>query len=394
MNLKIISFIVFLFLLATPASAADLSVSCPGGGNTCTVTGLSPLFSASVDGQWYPGKTVTKTFTVTNASGQSQDIRLSVNRTSSPNATLESLYSISIPSYYSGTLSDFYSQTSILLGSLNSGASQDYSLTAVLDSSTGNSHQNKQLNWDLTLGFFQTPTSPASSGGSSNNGGGGSNGPSCTASKPVGVPNLTATVSGPNTVLLSWSPVSPATHYMIRYGTTPGIYLYGAPNVGNTTSFTVAGLSGGVTYYFQVAGVNDCTGGDWSTPDGATPGGAALPEGPATGFGEALGLDTEVSPSPSTSLTTTPTPAVSGASTCSSNLWWVPLVLFALSMALLYWRSPKLFYPPIGMIITFILSIIIGCTCSGLCHWSWAFNLGITIISLLGFYQKGRRLSS
>ena len=111
-----------------------------------------------------------------------------------------------------------------------------------------------------------TPTSAPSSSSSSTTSGGWA-APACTATKPASAPTITNTVSGENSVTLTWSKAgNPVTKYLIAYGTKSGSIEFGNPNVGNenTTSYTIKGLSGGTKYYFKVKAINDCTPGDWS----------------------------------------------------------------------------------------------------------------------------------
>ena len=69
---------------------------------------------------------------------------------------------------------------------------------------------------------------------------------------------VTITNTGTNTVSLSWSAVSPVTHYGIAFTRNGDGAQYGSSNVGNVTSYTVSNLSGQDSYTFQVSGVNDC----------------------------------------------------------------------------------------------------------------------------------------
>jgi hypothetical protein len=88
--------------------------------------------------------------------------------------------------------------------------------------------------------------------------------PTCGATKPS-TPTLTSVIRGRTNAKLIWTPSVPVTHYSIVYGTKPGEYIYGALDVGNTTTYTVNDLNPGTTYYFSVSGVNDCMPSDAST---------------------------------------------------------------------------------------------------------------------------------
>ena len=141
-----------------------------------------------------------------------------------------------------------------------------------------------------------------------NGGGGGAtttaSAPVCNDAKPGSAPILLSAVAGLNTVTLTWSKAAdPVSYYLITFGVTPGAQTYGNPNVGGsgTTSYTISGISGGITYYFKVRAGNGCAPGDFSNELSASPTGefiAGLPAGFAPGV---LGVTTstpsgEVSP--------------------------------------------------------------------------------------------------
>ncbi len=181
-----------------------------------------------------------------------------------------------------------------------------------------------------------------SSSGSGGNGGSGvsdgrSDGiggqtPVCNDTKPGSAPTLFSALGGYNSVTLKWTEaVDPLTYYLITYGTKPGAQTYGNPNVGGkgTTGYTVSGLSGGITYYFQVRAGNGCAPGDFSNEISATTLGAAIAgETPAEGFAPGVkGVSTELTPTPSPS--TTPASAVLGETKNNQFSWWLIFLLIA-----------------------------------------------------------------
>jgi len=60
---------------------------------------------------------------------------------------------------------------------------------------------------------------------------------------------VAACTTGPASAVLTWDAVTGAAGYRIHYGTTSGMYLQ-VQDAGSLTTYTVAGLSSGTTYYF------------------------------------------------------------------------------------------------------------------------------------------------
>ena len=86
---------------------------------------------------------------------------------------------------------------------------------------------------------------------------------------------------------MRWSEAQdPVSYYLVAYGLSPGTPEYGNPNVGGKgiTSYTVSGLSGGVTYYFKVRAGNGCAPGDFSNEVSASPLGVATFSNSADNF--------------------------------------------------------------------------------------------------------------
>ncbi len=68
-------------------------------------------------------------------------------------------------------------------------------------------------------------------------------------------PRRTTATSGPaaGQVTLTWNKLLPnVNNYGVVYGLLPGQYIYGANNIGDTTKFTIGGLSSGTRYYFAL----------------------------------------------------------------------------------------------------------------------------------------------
>ncbi|WP_341347167.1 polysaccharide lyase family 8 super-sandwich domain-containing protein [Paenibacillus sp. FSL H3-0469] len=71
----------------------------------------------------------------------------------------------------------------------------------------------------------------------------------------LAAPVISTLSGGKGQATLSWSPVSGASGYRIKYGNTPGVYS-STLDVGTATSGTVTGLLNGTKYYYAVAAYN------------------------------------------------------------------------------------------------------------------------------------------
>ena len=188
--------------------------------------------------------------------------------------------------------------------------------------------------------------SPSASALSGGNGGSGNAGPVannaqppvCSAISPSGAPVVSIVETGVNTITLSWSSVSPVTHYGLYFRRNSDGAEYGATNIGNVNSYTVTNLSGQAAYTFELFGVNDCAPGPRGQVSSGIVGGAILTGRPTGPAGQVLGQSTE-SPSPTPTLTPSPssetsnTPQILGTSDSSctdSGWWWSPLVAYAI----------------------------------------------------------------
>lgn len=106
-----------------------------------------------------------------------------------------------------------------------------------------------------------TPTSAPNVGGG-DNGGGNPGAPACNDADPGAPSNLRATALGGGKVRLDWDNApGPHTSYAVAYGPSIGNYIYGDPNVGNVTTYTVKALNPGGKYCFYVQAQNGCRGG-------------------------------------------------------------------------------------------------------------------------------------
>src|SRR5258706_6513088 len=229
------SIVVFVLFLAANSSiyAANLSVNCAVGGS-CTISPAStPLFQET---GWVPGDSVTRTISVTNQDpAQSCDLTLAtsniIQNPSNFSSRLTSSINDSSVIYFSNFLSNLFTGGSISFGNVAANSTKTYNWTVVFDSTTGNEFQSANTFFDFNLNF----TCNSSGGGNVLSA---ATAASCGDQTPTSAPNLIVSSITDNTVNLSWTAVSPVSHYMIRYGLSSGNYIYGAANVGNVTSYT------------------------------------------------------------------------------------------------------------------------------------------------------------
>ena len=149
---------------------------------------------------------------------------------------------------------------------------------------------------------------PSPNNGSSN--GGSVSAPSCDNEAPKSAPKIiSAVTTGANEITLTWEKAEdPVTHYVISYGLVKGTPLFGNPNVGNVTSYTVKGLSGNIIYYFQVRAGNDCQPGKYSEETAVKVGGRVINK-PAQNFVPGVLGQTISSPTPSATPSVVPSSA-------------------------------------------------------------------------------------
>ena len=93
-------------------------------------------------------------------------------------------------------------------------------------------------------------------------------------SRPLAPSSVQAqTGPGVGQITLYWSPVSNVDYYTITYGLASGGYIYGSPNIGGNSQYTVSGLAPGRVYYFVLTSVNSCGSSGYSEEASARAGG-------------------------------------------------------------------------------------------------------------------------
>jgi len=89
----------------------------------------------------------------------------------------------------------------------------------------------------------------------------------CRETKPSEPPILLGGEGvGAKEILLKIFPAAePVTHYSVEYGLLPGIYIYGAENIGKPDiDYTVSALKPSTEYFFRVKAANGCATTGWS----------------------------------------------------------------------------------------------------------------------------------
>ncbi|MFA6518838.1 MAG: fibronectin type III domain-containing protein [Candidatus Shapirobacteria bacterium] len=387
MKTKLIFLVSSILLLVSsfPALAGNnITITCSSA-DTCTNSSSLPIFDET---NIAPGYIVSPApiLTVINQR-QNDECNLTFSAGNlAGSSDLLSKISLSITSLgnvdYAGNISSLLDGESRSLGIIPPSSDRQYVWTTSFDQDAGNDLKNTSAKFDLDFNFScdlpptptptpiatstPVPTSKIQDPGSNNSGSvlGVASAPSCNDTAPKGAPILSGIIAGVNSATLTWLPApAPVSYYLIAYGTSPGKYLYGNPNVGGpgTTSYTVTNLSANTTYYFVVRAGNGCAPGPFSAELSSTPGGVVLPASQIPpGFQPGvLGETTEPTPT-----ITPPTGEVIGVNTsCQQNIipFIISLIIFIISSFLYFKLRLKLVLSI--LIISIILSIVFFPNC-------------------------------
>jgi hypothetical protein len=417
---------------ATAQAGTNLVVTCPAVGVCAISPSGTPLFN---EAGWIPGSSVTQSVQITNTSSQNGFIGFEVydyNETANLGEVIDiNVYrGVPLPDnsnlIYGGvTLHQFRDDGYFTIDTLNATSTKSLYVVATMRDSGGpqDQYQGAMAQFSLRVGLEVAPIPPTSGGGDgsgnpgSGGGTGGSNSPAsppvCHDQVPSSAPTLRVTNVGTNTVSLSWTPVSPVTHYALVFTRTSDGDKYGSTNIGNVTSFTVTNLSGGANYRFEVFGVNGCAPGPRSnlSNTGNVPG--PFIGGRPTGGGQVLGVTTaSPTPSPSPSASPSPSPSPEGLvagvttdATCEPWRMYVPWILLILQAILVaaveyYFRRDqgytKYFLAAGITLLSIVLFYLLrSCPCyqTGslwilvwLCTWYWVVSVILTILLRLFSY--------
>lgn len=370
MKLKITILLLFLFTLMVSLPQSVQAVTKTS--DDLQVTYDDPMFPSSII--WYPSLSVTRSLEIKNTGSFAHTLYFNTQNTSQTGNLAEILlFNIQNGStnvYGVGdtkSMKNFWDTGQLNVKDINAGAAEIYDFTVKMPYSAGNGYQNKSAKFDLITGFIGTTSTVTIT---STGGGTGGGAAICSDAKPGGAPVLlTALSSGPNSVTLTWSKApDPVTYYLVAYGTTPGNYIYGNPDVGNTTGYTVSGLSGGTTYYFVVRAGNGCMPGPFSNELSNTPAGVLI-AGPATGFTEGvLGESTAIEETETSSAG-----EIQGiqTETCKQCIWLRFIIMETVGLSVFYllfrnsYRKKVLIAGFIFPIVIHILFVYYNC------KWEW-----------------------
>ncbi|HOZ80969.1 MAG TPA: fibronectin type III domain-containing protein [Candidatus Woesebacteria bacterium] len=352
--------ISLLFLLfSSPVLATNpANISCQG--DDCTRQNNLPLFVVT---NFYPGQTTSEEMTVSNRRSEECPLSLRVvNQNFEPDILSPEL-TISLTSgtklYYSGSLSHFMDLGSMSLDNLTPGETRNFHWVVSLNQNLSNQYQDQTSRFNIDVNLFCNTSDNSNNNNNNNN-----NPPTCNDSLPGTPTNLTATKVSATQVRLNWTHApSPFTSYLVAYGPSSGVYLYGNPNVGSTNQYIVGSLTPGAQYCFYVRAQNGCMPGLRSN-EVCINTGSTIPitTNPPAGFQEGvLGVETtapaETTPSPEV----LGTGEIAGATTNQCSKYWLPilfLIAFIINSILCLLNSNFVFRHLVPILISFALFLI------------------------------------
>lgn len=226
--------------------------------------------------------------------------------------------------------------------------------------------QSGEIHTDLVFGNVYTPPSSGGSSGSGSTGGsGGVSTPTCTEAAPSSAPgNFRVISSGTNTVTLAWNAVNPTTHYGLVFTRLSDGAQYGATNIGNVTTYTINGISGGASYSFELFAANGCATGPRAVISTQRISGPVLAGRPVSQSGLVLGETVEyVEATASASVSAQnerSLPAVAGEETCREPWWkWLLPLILAVVLVITGWFARQQ-TRTIRLSVNGILSVVVA----------------------------------
>jgi hypothetical protein len=382
---------IFLSLGVMPSLAAVTKTS----GNL-EVTFDEPIFSSS--DIWYPGLSLTRDLIVKNKGDETETVIIA-SQNETETGDISQIFNFKVEeggsTIYGDSLVNFWNAGEVTLSNLSGDQSKTYKLTASMDSAAGNEYQGKEAIFDLLVGFLGKPTTVTFVSVLSET-------LVCNDAKP-GLPTSFTAVAGPGSgeVSLSWMPPSPPyTYFLVAYSDTSSWPpKWGNPDVGNVTTYTVAGLSTG-TYWFWLRAGNGCMPGDFVGPVSVSisgiPGALLVAPGFLPGV---LGVKT---PGELGEAEATKAGEIAGMETKPICWWWLILSLIELSILLVYYWlvSRQKVQRRYWWILAFLLAILVYVgdrfiahryfTPSRFCNlmWLWSILAAVIPTSIYLYFRR------
>lgn len=402
-------FLILSFFVSVPALAQEaLTITC-NSGSACTKSSEFPLFNET---NIYPGFTHTQNFYVDN--NRKGPCNLTLKATS--NSQTPDILSQKILINISGINNDYRlsnyllsdlldsSKPYVSLGHVNKNDKNSYLWSVTFDPQADSNYQNLSTNFNVNFNFecdeetTDNSTNTSSSTPASNQGQA-----ICNNSAPAAPTGLYAQTFDNGSVTLHWTQ-STSTHdgYLIAYGTSPGNYQYGAPNIGDDDHYTVKGLTPGAQYCFYVRSLNGCMPGE-RTPEYCVNAGSTVAAANIAPVGftpNVLGTTTENNPSTNSNSIEKTNDSSSGHvlgsenSACTQH--WLPILfLAAFLINLIYIRlfTKDKLIPLIISLAAYLLDnhLLKSRCCFGpgwLCHYYWIGNVLSWLIPIFVLKSK------
>lgn len=259
-------FLLISFWVKPVFAGSDVTITC--NSSECIQNSTLPLFNET---NIYPGFTASQKVFINNNRNASCYLYLKgVSEIPGILADKISLNIIGINNVFSLVnypLISLLDQniSPIYLGEILKNSQYSYNWLTTLNLNADNNYADKSTNFSINFNFTCDDEPQSSSDHSGQVAGvSTSSGPvKCTNSYPLAPTNFTANADTSGNVVLGWTHTS-SDHsgYLIAFGTSPGVYQYGAPDVGNVTNYTVKSLTPGAQYCFYVRSLNGCMPGD------------------------------------------------------------------------------------------------------------------------------------
>lgn len=231
----------------------------------------TPLF---LEANFLPSDFVERYIKITNTGDREKQVIVAAANVNDPDGFAEA-FNIEIREsailLYFDTLANFFNEDEVGLSNLGSGNQTQYDFKIALEPGTGDGYQEKQLGFDIVIGF-QGETAVGGEGGAGGSGttiAGGAGGGGTGGAQGLQIFNEMALPITIDQAVVTWQTNYAATSRVI-YGTVSGVFdLNSSPNYGypfSTLEFNapasanglvnhiinLSGLIPGITYYYRV----------------------------------------------------------------------------------------------------------------------------------------------